>query len=110
MCAAPGCTADAVKQIDYGRGLTRGYCEEHAKDPGSISRKQLRMPFVLSLLGLLFVGHFIMAFGEAYTGKVKPVKGPAKKPHDPFRYFLWLTIAGIVGVNGIFWFLARYVC
>jgi hypothetical protein len=111
MCAAPGCTAEATKQIAYSGGITRGYCDEHAREAASsLSRKQRQFPYVLCVLGFLFLLHYMVSFGEAYTGKVTPPKKPDAKPSDPFRYFLWLTIAGVVGVNGLYWVLARYVC
>jgi len=111
LCADAGCTREATKKVEYGLGVSRGYCEQHGRKPDeSISTKQLKMPYILCILGLLFIGHFVMAFKEGYTGKTDPPTDPTKKPHDPYRYFYRLTIISIVGVNGIFWFLARYLC
>jgi hypothetical protein len=111
ICAASGCRADATKQIADSGGTMRGYCDEHAKEAASsLSQRHWQFPYVLCALGFIFLTHYMMAFGEAYTGKVAPPKKLDEKPRNPFRYFLRLTIVGIVGVNGLFWLLARYVC
>lgn len=111
MCAAAGCSEDATKHVDYSGGIKRGYCSSHEKEaPSTFSGKQGKMPYVLCILAVLFIIHYFMAFKESYTGRTDPPKDPARKPRNPFRYFLWLTIAGVIGVNAVFWFASRYMC
>jgi hypothetical protein len=111
ICAAPGCTAEAAKRVEFSGGVSRGYCDEHVHDAAtSLANKQLAFPYALCVIGLLFVIFFFYSFGEAYTGKSRSAKRPGDKPSDPFRFFLWLTLIGIFGVNAAFWALTRYLC
>lgn len=111
MCASPGCTEDATKHVDYSGGIKRGYCDAHVGEaPSTFSSKQGKMPYVLCLLAVLFLIHYFMAFKDSYTGKIEPPTDPTKKPRNPFRYFVWLTVAGVIGVNAVFWFASNYIC
>ncbi|MCE9533675.1 MAG: hypothetical protein K8T89_21495 [Planctomycetes bacterium] len=111
LCAHMGCTDDATKKIEYGRGIKRGYCDAHAKSAAeSVTKKEMQFPIFLCIGAFLFLGFYLSAFNDAYMGKVKQPADPEKKPKDPFRQFTTLTIASIVGVNGLFWLAARYLC
>jgi hypothetical protein len=109
ICAAMGCTHDAVNQVEFSGGVKRGYCDEHAKNhAASISSKQLMVPFAMIGLALIFLVHFGVAFHHAYTNKAK--LSANGKLRDPFRYFVALALTGILLVNGFYWFMSHYVC
>jgi hypothetical protein len=111
VCARTGCTEEATKQVEVA-GVRRGCCDAHAVDPAALGTKPAALPYALVLLSLLFAGYYFYAFKEAVAPRapVDPEADPGHKAADPFRHFAWLTLIGVVGLNGFAWVASRYLC
>jgi hypothetical protein len=66
------------------------------------------VPIAMIALAAIFLIHFGVAFHHSFTNKAK--MSASGKVRDPFRYFITLAITGMIVVNGMFWFMSRYVC
>ena len=107
ICAHPGCVADATVHIEYTGGVKRGYCDEHARNAKTtLSKKELQFPIALCVLALVFAMHYGFAFKEAFRDNASSTV----KQRNPFKYFALLTLTSVVGLNGLYWLVSRYLC
>jgi hypothetical protein len=107
VCAYPGCTEPAVADMKQG-DVVRSYCAAHQKEASSAGpSRQLPVAIGLSVVGLLFVGFYAYRFNKVLGGSEA---AGATRRTGSLTWFVLLSLAGIVGINGLFWYAARYWC
>lgn len=128
VCAETGCTQPATTKVEYSKGVSRGYCPDHAhRAPATLSRKQMAFPIVALAA---FVGFFVLPYaidgfkiltgtpgGSSLAGvgrwlvtrQDRPPPPPDANPPSP-RLFAVLTLVGVVGASVGLRFVALYLC